>query len=317
VSVAGAIVALKPNLGWDKLVPGAISAPWVVEGVIRTLRDHVAELHLVESDQVVVDAERAFALSRLAPVCRAYGVEWHNMSREPHVRLRNPAYRVFPDVEIPEILTRAELVTLPVMKTHNKTTLTGALKNQWGCLPALRHHYHLVLADALAELNTLLKPRFAVMDATVGLEGNGPKSGRPKEMGLVLASADLVGMDATAARLMGFEPGRIEHLVRCAASGLGAVEGSPLRGEPLHAHRTTFVPARHNPVSWLELALRRSAVQRLVFRTPLLKVMCWGARRYYDLWDATSGRRLRRAFFASSPWAEQWAPSSKQGGATA
>ena len=46
----GANVSLKVNLGWDKLVPGAISAPWVVEGVIRTIRDYVGKLYLVESD---------------------------------------------------------------------------------------------------------------------------------------------------------------------------------------------------------------------------------------------------------------------------
>ncbi|MCP4897910.1 MAG: hypothetical protein GY906_13135, partial [bacterium] len=35
----GAAVSLKPNLGWDKLIPGAISAPWVVDAVIKTIRD--------------------------------------------------------------------------------------------------------------------------------------------------------------------------------------------------------------------------------------------------------------------------------------
>ena len=43
----GADVALKPNLGWDKLIPGAVSAPWVVEAVILTIRDHVGRIYLV------------------------------------------------------------------------------------------------------------------------------------------------------------------------------------------------------------------------------------------------------------------------------
>ncbi len=303
----GTEVALKPNLGWDKLIPGAISAPWVVEGVVLAIREHVGAIHLVEADQVVVSADRALAVSGLDRVCRQYGVRWHNMSKEPHVRARLPGARVLHEVEIPEILTRCQLVTLPVLKTHNKTTLTGALKNQWGCLPALRHSFHPVLDDALADINRLVRPRFAVMDGTVGLEGNGPKSGTPREMNVVLASTDLVALDATAARLMDIDPAAVGHLETCAQAGLGSVGGSyEVTGDAVEKLVRPFAPARHNPVSWLELMLRRSAVERLVFHTPLFRLACWGARRYYDLWDLVVGRRRRAAFFARSPWAVQW-----------
>src|SRR5512141_3010018 len=72
----GVPVSIKPNLGWDKLIPGAISAPWVVEGLILAIKEHVGALHLVESDQVVVDAEVALALTGLDVVCRRHGVTW-------------------------------------------------------------------------------------------------------------------------------------------------------------------------------------------------------------------------------------------------
>ena len=303
---AGADVALKPNLGWDKLIPGAISAPWVVEGVILALKQHAGSLTMVESDQVVLDVPRSFELSGLADVCRRHGVAWVDMSDGPFVEVRRPDRHVLRDIRIPEILTRMTLVTLPLLKTHNKTTITGALKNQWGCLESLRHTYHLVLSEALADVNTLVRPSFAVMDGTVGLEGNGPKAGTPREAGVVLASADPVAIDAVAARLMGFDPNRIDHLRWCADDGIGSLDGYEVVGEPVDAHAQSFVPARHNAVSWLELVLRRSAVRRLVFHTPLFRLMCWGARRYYDLWDATAGRSRRKRFFASSPWARQW-----------
>jgi uncharacterized protein (DUF362 family) len=304
---AGAEVAIKPNLGWDKLIPGAISAPWVVEGVVRTIREHVGAIHLVESDQVVVSADRALAVSGLDRVCRRHGIQWHNMSRAPHLKLQLPDARVLREVEIPEILTRCELITLPVLKTHNKTVLTGALKNQWGCLRELRHNYHPVLDDALADVNRLVQPRFSVMDGTVGLEGNGPKSGMPKEMGVVLASANLVGIDAAAARLMGVDPASVAHLRSCSDAGLGAVVSAcDVVGDPVSEASKLFLPARHNPVSWIEFVLRRSVVERLAFHSPLFHLMCWGARRYYDVWDILVGRRRRQSFFASSPWARQW-----------
>ncbi|MBM3335407.1 DUF362 domain-containing protein [Candidatus Sumerlaeota bacterium] len=301
-------VALKVNLGWDKLIPGAISAPWVVEGVIRTVKDYARKVCLVESDQVVVNVERALRLTRIDRLCRDYGVEWINMSKGKYVSVRDESRLALKDIRIPEILTRAEIITLPVMKTHNKSVITGGIKNQWGCLPTLRHNFHLVLSEALVDLNTILRPRFAVMDGTVALEGNGPKSGEPKEMGLVLASGDLVALDTVAAQVMGFNPLEIEHLCLCARHGLGKMNMKEISvvGEQISSVAQPFKPAKHNAVSWLELALRKSFFCWLVFKTPMLGLFCWGARRYYDLWDGFVGRRLRDKFMRTSPYAAQW-----------
>lgn len=305
---AGADVALKVNLGWDVFLPGAVSAPWVVEGVIETIRPHVASIALVESDQVVADADKALRQTRLDEVCRTHGVAWVNMSRGSFVRRRDPARGVLTDVEIPEILTRTEMITVPVMKTHDKTVITGALKNQWGCLRELRHSYHLVLAQAIVDVNTLVRPRFAVMDATVGLEGDGPKSGIPKEMGLVLASGDPVALDSVAARVMSFDPLAIEHLTLAAANGLGVADPDAIAvvGEDVAAVASPFRPSHHNAVSVAELLIRRSAVRRLVFDTPLFGLCCWATRRYYDAWELAVGRRLREHVLATSPYAAQW-----------
>lgn len=303
----GTDVALKPNLGWDKLVPGAVSAPWVVEGVIQTIHEYVGHIYLVESDQVVVDVENALRKTRLDRVCECYGVTWVNMSRGDFVHLPDKNRLVLQDIYLPEILTRTEVITLPLMKTHNKSTITGAIKNQWGCLQTLRHQFHPVLSPALVDVNTLVRPRFAVMDGTVALEGNGPKSGQPKEMNLVLASGDLVALDTVAAQIMGFAPDRIEHLQLCARHGLGTAdpERITIRGASIDAVQTPLVPAKHNAVSGVEMVLRQSFFRWLAFDTPLFQLACWGARRYYDLWDLLVGRGLREQVLASG-YGPQW-----------
>jgi uncharacterized protein (DUF362 family) len=258
----GADVALKVNLGWDVFLPGAVSAPWVVEGVIQTIQDYVGHIFLVESNQVVVDVEKALRQTHLDEVCRQYGVEWVNMSLGSFVEINDESRLVLKRIHIPEILTRTELITIAVMKTHNKTVITGAIKNQWGCLQSLRHNFHLVLSEALVDVNTIVKPRFAVMDATICLEANGPKSGRPKEVGLVLASGDFVALDAVTARVMGFDPLNIHHIQLCSQHGLGTADPSSIEvlGERVEDVKTTFIPAKHNAVSWLELTLRRSSI---------------------------------------------------------
>ncbi len=303
----GTDIALKPNLGWDKLIPGSISAPWVVEAVIETIKDYVGKIFMVESDQVVVKADQALALSRLDKVCQRHQITWVNMSRGKFIDVDNPERLVLKHVRIPEILTKTELITLPLLKTHNKTTITGALKNQWGCLDTIRHNYHLVIPQALVDINSIVRPKFAVMDGTVALEGNGPKSGIPREMNVLLASANLAGMDGVAAQLMGFNPQSIEHIVLCAQHGLGSLcSPDQIIGDEITSITTHFVHARHNAISWLELFLRRSRLEYLVFQTPLLKLFCWGTRRYYDAWDLTVGNRLRNDFLRKSAYAKQW-----------
>jgi len=304
----GADVSLKVNLGWDILIPGAVSAPWVVEGVIQTIRDYVGRVYMVESSQVVVNVEDALRSTRLDAVCKKYDIQWVNMSRGNFVRLLNDDHLVLKDIYIPEILTRTEVITIPLMKTHNKTTISGAVKNQWGCLQTLRHSFHLVLSQALVDVNAIVRPRFAVMDGTIALEGNGPKAGRPKEMGLVLASGDLVALDVVAAQVMGFDPDRIEHLQLCARHGLGVADHKNIIvvGEPIAEVTKRFVPAKHNVVSWLELALRRSFVRWLAFDTPLFVICCWGARLYYAVWDICVGRNLRNKILRSSGYGKQW-----------
>jgi uncharacterized protein (DUF362 family) len=305
--VKGEPVSLKPNLGWDKLVPGAISAPWVVDAVVRVIKGHASRIYVVESDQVVLRSEDALRVSGIDRVVAEHGLTYVNMSHSGFERIDDPTRLALKRVHIPEILRRTQLVTLPVLKTHNKTTITGALKNQWGCLQSLRHNFHLVLPEALVDVNTHTKPVYAVMDGTVGLEGNGPKSGTSKEVGVVLASADPVGIDACAARIMGFDPSHIAHLTLAEQHGLGTIDPPLAEGSlaPEGLSRP-FVPAKHNAVSRAELALRRPGVEYLVFHTPVLRAMTFTTRRYYDVWDALVGRRQRRAFFRDSPWAAQW-----------
>ncbi|MGV8026744.1 MAG: DUF362 domain-containing protein [Anaerolineaceae bacterium] len=289
----GAKVVLKPNLGWDKLIPGAISSPWVVEAVILVIRDYVSEISIIESDQVVCNVEKVIRLTGIYGLCEKYNISWVNMSRGKFIQYKSDERLVLHDVKIPEILSDTELITIPLMKTHNKSTITGAIKNQWGCLQELRHNFHPVLSKALVDVCWFTQPRFAVMDATIALEGNGPKSGIPKEMNMVLASGNIVGIDATAARIMGINPHEIEHLNLCAEFGYGSLDPVVI-GAEIESIKTEFIPAKHNLVSKAEIILRKTFFSKLLFQTPLLKFLTFITRRYYDIWDFFIGKRIRK-----------------------
>jgi len=308
--VRGRATALKVNLGWDLFIPGSITSPWVIEGVILAIRDWVGQIYLVESDQVLENIETAYRKSQLPSVCARYGVVWVNMSRAPMRTVSLECGRIFSTLEIPSILLECQLVTIPVMKTHAKTRITGAIKNQWGCISKLRHNYHLVLSEALADINAAVKPVFAVMDATIALEGNGPKSGRPKVVGKVLASSDLVALDTLQASMMGIDPASVDHLQTCAIRGLGTnkIENIDVVGEgEAKSVNLQFVPARHNLVSRLEELLRRSRWKWLFFDTPLFFLMLFGAKVWYRVWFyAVSGRKHWRTVCSHPVYGKLW-----------
>lgn len=307
---AGADVSLKVNLGWDLFVPGSITAPYFVEALIEEIRGRVGRIYLVESDQVLEDIEAAFRRSLMDAVCRRAGAMWVNMERGLSVTVDAPENAVLKRVQVPRILRETVLVTVPVMKTHAKTVLTGALKNQWGCLPKMRHEYHLVLDDALADLNHVLRPAFAVMDGTIGLEGNGPKSGRPRVADRVLCSGDLVALDTVQALSMGLEPASVRHLATCAARGLGVNDPAliEVRGLDPVTDRVPFRPARHNAVSIVETLLRRSALKRLFFDTPIFGVCLWGAKRYYRIWTRLYAERCWQVALSHPDYGPRWKP---------
>ncbi|HEX9614983.1 MAG TPA: DUF362 domain-containing protein [Bacteroidota bacterium] len=306
----GAPTALKVNLGWDLFIPGSITSPWVVEGVILTIRDWVGKLYLVESDQVLENIEKAYRKSGMPALCEKYGVTWVNMSNSAATKRTLPGARIFKEIELPDILSECQMVTIPVMKTHAKTRLTGSLKNQWGCISKLRHNFHLTLSDSLADINSALRPAFAVMDATIGLEGNGPKSGRPKVINRILASSDLVAMDTVQAKLMGLDPTAIEHLQTCAGRGLGtsSLKNIDIVGDKDAPHvNLAFQPARHNLVSRIEELLRRSRWKRLFFDTPVFLIMLFGAKIWYLIWFyAVSGRKHWNAVLNDPHYGPLW-----------
>jgi uncharacterized protein (DUF362 family) len=305
---AKADVSLKVNLGWDLFIPGSITSPLVAEALIQAIRDHVGTIYMVESDQVLEDVEKAFHESGMVDVCRRTGVRWVNMTQGATVPRDEPQNAVLKRIDVPQILKDTLLVTVPVMKTHAKTRLSGAIKNQWGCIGKMRHEYHLVLDDALADLNHVMRPALALMDGTVALEGNGPKSGHPRVADLILCSRDPVALDTVQAMVMGIDPSTVRHLATCAARRIGTNDPASIevRGVAIEVARRTFIPAKHNAVSLVETLLRKSALKRLFFNTPIFSLCLVGAKLYYRLWTLFAGRTPWDEVLAHPVYGPQW-----------
>ncbi|HIH43930.1 MAG TPA: DUF362 domain-containing protein, partial [Candidatus Methanoperedenaceae archaeon] len=119
------------------------------------------------------------------------------------------------------------IISMPKLKTHGSTLFTGAVKNMFGAVPQkTRMLAHALVTNerfssALVDIYSALKPHIAVMDAVVGMEGDGPRHGQPRKVGLVLASFDPPALDAVAGKIVGFEPGAILTTKFAHERGLG------------------------------------------------------------------------------------------------
>lgn len=287
-------IFLKVNLGWDLFIPGSITNPAVFEGVAKKLTGYAKNLYVIESDQVLENVEKAFYKSKFCEIANYLNIKWINLSKCEKTVLSMPENKILKNITIPKLLNDAIIVTVPVMKTHDKTTVTISLKNQWGCIPKMRHMYHLHLTEAISDVNAALKVRFSVVDGTIALEGNGPKTGKPREMGIVAAGGDIVEVDSVCAKIMGFNPQSIQHLIEAKSRNLGVISCSYI-GDRLEPTKP-FTPAKHNIVSKIELFFRKSKMSDLIFKTPLFHLMLIGAKIYYIIFDIFKGKKLRKYY---------------------
>ncbi|MBI5526321.1 MAG: DUF362 domain-containing protein [Deltaproteobacteria bacterium] len=145
--------------------------------------------------------------------------------------------RFFSSLTVSRALFEADLVVnLPKLKTHSLAVYTGAVKNMFGMLVgAEKARVHAAggtaagFGEALADVFAVRPPDASLMDAVVGMEGNGPSGGRPRHLGVLGISTDSVALDAVFLRVIGVEPGRVHHVRIAAERGHGAMDEAAIR----------------------------------------------------------------------------------------
>jgi len=303
--VTGKKIFIKPNLLSDQLVPGQCTSPWVVEGVIQTILDKKPDAKLVMGDTDVATArqvERAARVWGIRDLCDTYKIPFVNLSKDDTVPVEVNGH-VCSHIDIPKSIHDSDsMITLPVAKTHNVTVMTGALKNQWGCIPRFRHQYHPVTEWVIPEINKAVSPDFVLADATISMEHAGPRVGIPEVTHSLFASADLVAMDTALARFMGIDPYTVKYIANAERLGLGTMTHTYF-GDPVPQH--TFKPARleSTPIVYLEMQFRKiPGLKWLLFDTPLFHIPAWIAAHYNShYWYYTKGRKYARNIIKDHP----------------
>lgn len=211
---AGSRVLIKPNMLAPKHPDKAVTThPEVVRAVVRLVREAggmpvIGDSHAIGSFSKVTDT------TGISMVAMEEGVELVELSDAVEVR----GAGTFKYFEIArEVVEADHVINLPKAKTHGQMLLTLAVKNLFGCVPGRRKvQWHFrsgvdrnAFATMLVELHNVIKPTLSIVDAVVGMEGNGPGSGTPRNIGLIAAGADAFSLDMVLSSIMCVQPYRL------------------------------------------------------------------------------------------------------------
>ncbi|HTA70198.1 MAG TPA: DUF362 domain-containing protein [Bryobacteraceae bacterium] len=152
-----------------------------------------------------------------------------------------------PDFYFAKTVLAADLiVSLAKMKTHHWAGATLSMKNFFGLVPGSiygwpKNKLHYIgIPESVVELNRTFRNTFAIVDGVVGMEGNGPIQGTPKQSGVLVMGSDLVAVDATCCRIMGIDPEKVDYLRMAADLGHVHPERIEQRGETIASVQSNF-----------------------------------------------------------------------------
>jgi uncharacterized protein (DUF362 family) len=207
-------IFVKPNMSHPEYVPGVVTSPALLREVVGLLRDGAEEVVVGESNGFNYPCQTAFEKTGIETAVKEAGGTVVNLSEDALVKVKIENGIALKELVLPKTVLEADaVVDLALMKTHEFTAYSGAIKNLFGCVPSNKRIYlHPYLNEVFFKLYAILKPRLTVMDARVAVEGNGPTKGKPVQMNLVLTSNDALATDIIASKIMGLNLKEISYL---------------------------------------------------------------------------------------------------------
>ena len=203
-------ILLKPNLLYGKAPEKAVTThPSVVRGMIKIVRE-AGGVPLIGDSPGMESLGRAAEKAGIKRVADETGCPLVEFDR-PIVPSERRGRR-FKQLEVDRSVLEADvIINLPKWKTHGQVLLTLGVKNLFGCIPGPRKAlWHLkagqdqkLFARMLIDVSLTVRPALTVLDGIVGMDGNGPGSGRPFPLGLLLGARDPLHLDQIVCDLLG------------------------------------------------------------------------------------------------------------------
>ncbi|MEK6799056.1 MAG: DUF362 domain-containing protein [Planctomycetota bacterium] len=250
-SIRGKKVLLKPNLvETARGEPHVNTHPAVIVAAVEVFRRlDAAEVFVAEGQGHRRDSQLVLDESGMNAALLQSRTTFIDLNHDDVAAVASAGrWSTLGKLHLPRTLLSADfIVSMPKLKTHHWAGVTCAMKNLFGVMPGIVYgwpknvlHYA-GIPQSILDINATVKPHLAIVDAVVGMEGDGPIMGTPKPLGCLVVGTNLPAVDATCARLMKLNPYGVEYLT--AASGaLGPIHEHNVyqRGETIASLASRF-----------------------------------------------------------------------------
>lgn len=234
----GMKIIIKPNLvSFKKPDAAATTHPALLEALVEMLLARGADVTIGDSPggphslPLLNRVYTATGMDRLEKL----GAKLNRNMNEKTVDF--PEGKVLKNFTYTEYLDEADaIIDFCKLKSHGMLGMSAAVKNLFGTIPGLKKpevHYKFQndaeFADMLVDLNEYFKPRLAICDAVVGMEGNGPTAGTPRQIGAIIASKSTYYADVVGAELIGMNIDGLPTLQAAYERGFAPASSKNLR----------------------------------------------------------------------------------------
>jgi uncharacterized protein (DUF362 family) len=252
----GLTILLKPNLVEPSAeAPHVTTHPAVVRAAAEVFRDWGAlQVLVAEGPGHCRDTDLVLERSALGPALDDARIKFIDLNYDDSYAEPNPlGLTGLRQLHLPATLRRIDrVVSIPKLKTHHWAGVTLSLKNLFGMMPGRVYgwpknvFHHRGISRSILDIAAAVAPDLAIVDGIVGMEGDGPIMGTPREAGVLVLGTNPAAVDATATRLMGFDPRRVEHLAM-ASGRLGPIAERHItqRGESIASLARPFALLDH------------------------------------------------------------------------
>ncbi|MBE0500873.1 MAG: DUF362 domain-containing protein [Desulfuromonadales bacterium] len=269
----GERVLLKPNLLSGKPPELAVTThPEIVRGVIELVQMAGATA-LVGDSPGIGRPEQVLKKCGIWKVIQETGAGFAPFTVSVNVATKTGTFQQLELAQ--DILDADVIINLPKLKTHQMMGMTCGVKNLFGAVVGMRKpRLHLqagvskeYFALMLLELAEFINPALTIVDAVVGMEGDGPGSGDPVEIGALLAGVNALAVDTVACELLGLAPDSVwtqvvAHKTKRPGARLDQIE---IVGAPA----ATLRPAAFKPAHSSELDFRLPRFLKKTLRSTL------------------------------------------------
>ncbi|KLI46355.1 DUF362 domain-containing protein [Brachyspira hyodysenteriae] len=247
-------VLLKPNfLAAETAEKSVTTHPVVFEAIVSILQEKTKNISYGDSPGIGKGSSVALK-SGIDEIANKLNVKYVDFEEPVGVTyedgVQEKSFTIAKPIQEADVI-----ISLPKLKSHALTTMTGAVKNQFGCIPGFRKaEYHLKLPDfedfstMLLDLNKLVNPKLYIMDGILAMEGNGPRNGNPRKVNALIVSSDAVALDYVASQIISFDYNTIPTLKMGFKHGFSDKEKIEVVGDGIESVKVTDFKKPHKGI---------------------------------------------------------------------